>query len=140
MPKFTEDDFDEVDREALNRALQMVLADPDRDRAAQVRSFLEDVDQDPDHGWWCAASFASYHRQFEHLQLDPWEAPPMEIDPDQIENIIARGDQSDRLFGAAKLAKKMIAHGVSLYDPTPIDSIRRRLAEIKMIAIPEYGW
>ena len=47
----------------------------------------------------------------------------MEIDPDEIDNIIARGDQSDRLFGAAKLAKKMIAHGVSLYDPSPIDSI-----------------
>lgn len=113
----TRDDFDEIDRAALDKCLALTLADDDLDRAAQVRGMQIE------RGWWEAASFCAYHRQFEHLSLDPWESTPCWIDPDEIDAIIAKGPLNNHEFGAAKLLKKMLAHNVSRFDPSAIDAI-----------------
>jgi hypothetical protein len=48
-----------------------------------------------------AAMHAAHCRQFDHLQLSPWEAKSAQLDPDEIENIIARGPE-DVGYGAKK--------------------------------------
>lgn len=123
MPKFTEEDFDDLDRDALNRGLHLTLNDRDRGTVEQIRDFLREKHDDLDHGWWYAASHAAYHQQTRALNLSPWEFPPCWINPDEIDDIIANGDGTSNNFNAAKLAKRMIAAGVSLYDPSPIEAI-----------------
>lgn len=107
----------ERDHEALERALQLTLFGQDRVRAEQVRTKLKE------EGWHEAAVFCSYVRQAEHLSLSPWEDPPVFIDEDKIDEIISRGANANTQFGGAKLLKKMLAAGISIYDPTPIDSL-----------------
>src|SRR3954454_2468322 len=101
----------ERDHEALERALQLTLFAKDRDRAEQVRDKLKT------DGWLEAAEFCAYVRQCEHLSLSPWEDPPCFIDEDKIDAILERGS------GGARLLKKMLAAGLSQFDPTPIDSL-----------------
>ena len=108
---YTEDDFDAVDREALIRALQLTLSDDESGRAEQVCSMLTD------DGWWYAASFCASHRQSAALNLKPWESPPCDADEDN-----PRGRDRD----AVRLLKRMLSHGVSRYDPTPVDSIEAK--------------
>jgi hypothetical protein len=111
MTDYTEDDFDAVDREALNRALQLTLAEGEQGRAEQVRSMLTE------DGWYYAASFCAYHQQCQALNLKPWESPPCHVDGDKFR---------DRDHDAVRLLKRMLSHGISRYDPTPIDSIEAK--------------
>jgi hypothetical protein len=106
--QYTEADFHEVDREALNRALSLTLAERDQDRVAQVKRMLKE------DGWYAAASFAAYHRQTDALGLEPWQSPPCAV----IEN--------DPQIEAVKLHRRMISYGVSIYDPDPIAAIEAR--------------
>jgi hypothetical protein len=113
--RVSEADFSEVDREALNRALQLVLNGPDRDTAEQIRSFLEDVDQDPDHGWFYASVHAVYHLQCQNLGLFPNQEPPCLGDP---------CSQTGRFdANANKLMRRLISHGLSMFEPDPIAAI-----------------
>ena len=108
-----------IDYAALERAMELTLDGKDRDRAEQVSRLLA---QD---GWRIAAEFCAYVRQREHLQLAPWEDPPSSIPPDEIDRIISRGPIDNHQFGGARLLKRMLANGVSAYDPCPIDSLAR---------------
>lgn len=110
MTELTEEDFDVVDREALNRALKLTLAQDEAGRREQVHSMLVD------DGWWYAASFCVYHRQCEALNLKPWESPPCHVDED---------DPYDHPK-ALGLLKRMLSYGMSRYDPTPIDSLKEK--------------
>jgi hypothetical protein len=119
------DDYDlsTVDREALERAIALTLGEDDKPRVEQVKDML------PEDPWFEVASFCSYHRQIEALRLKPWESPPSSIDPDAIDSILARGrpraDMVDKEHGGARLLRRMLALGVSAYDPTPLASIAR---------------
>jgi hypothetical protein len=113
-------DLDEIDREALDRAIALTLEDPDPDRAAQVRSMLETA------GWWEVSRFCCYHKQFHNLNLKLWEATPSWISPGEIDAVIARGDEKET--GAARLLKRMLAHNVSRYEPDPLGAIERAKA------------
>ena len=64
-------------------------------------------------------------RHGEHLSPEPWEDSPSHVDPDEIEAIIARGPDQQQQLRAAKLLKKMLAAGVSQYDPAPIDALAK---------------
>lgn len=111
MTDYAEDDFDAVDREALNRALQLTLAEDEQGRVEQVRWMLTD------DGWWYAASFCASHRQYATLNLKPWQSPPCDVDDD---------NPPDRDHDAVRLLKRMLSHGISQYDPTPIASIEAK--------------
>ena len=113
----TRADLDDVDCDALDRALALTLAEPDQSRVEQVRWIQAE------RGWWKAASFCSYHRQCDHLNLKPWEFPPCWIDPAAIETILAQGSPQNSKSGGAKLLKRMLARSVSQFDPTPLESI-----------------
>src|SRR4051812_25463897 len=107
----------ELDRKALQRALDLTLAEKDQGRVEQIRSMLTD------RSWQEVAEFCSYHRQGQHLSLQPWEDPPMCIDPDEIDAIIARGPNASNQYGGARLLKKMLAAGLSPFDPSPLNSL-----------------
>jgi hypothetical protein len=106
----TEEDFDVVDREALNRALELTLAEDEPGRSEQVRSMLTD------DGWWYASSFCAYHQQCKTLNLKPWESPPCHVDQDN------PNDHPE----AVRLLRRMLKYGISRYDPTPIDSVKEK--------------
>jgi hypothetical protein len=94
----TKEVFNEVDRDALNRALQLTLAEEDQSRVEQFNAMLKE------RGWWSTASFCASHRQSIALGLFPWQSPPCDIDEDEI---------GIHDFGGAKLLKRMLSHGVS---------------------------
>jgi hypothetical protein len=77
--KLTEADFDEVDREALSRSLQVILDGDDKSRAEQVRDFLNDEEH---CGWFYATSFCSSICQSRALGLKPWQSAPSDADED----------------------------------------------------------
>ena len=113
---FTEDDFDEQDREALQRSLDLTLMGGDQEAITRACAILAT------EGWFKSARDCCHSRQDQHLLLRPWEAAPSEIDSSDIDAIILRGP-TDREYGAAKLLRQMIRYGVSRYDPEPIDAI-----------------
>ena len=60
--------MDEIDKEALTRALKLTKAEPER--AGQIESMLEN------RSWEEVAQFAARHQQCKNLRLKPWETPP----------------------------------------------------------------
>ena len=57
-----------------------------------------------------------------------WQPLLMDLDPNEIEAIIARGDDNKSgEYAAAKLLRRLLRAGLSQYEPEPL----RRLAEIK---------
>lgn len=111
--KLTEADFNEVDREALNRSLQIILNGKDEGRAEQVRAFMTESDADPAYGWWYAASFCASLCQDRALGLKPWQSPPWDADED------GHADEE-------RLLKRMLSHGVSRYEPDPLTAINAK--------------
>ncbi len=114
----SDDCLDEVDRLALDRAIQLTLAENDPGRVEQVQSMLAT------RSWWEVATFCAYHQQADALHVNPWESTPSWIDPDKINEILKRGPDN-REYGAARLLKLMLSYGLSQYDPMPLESIER---------------
>jgi hypothetical protein len=94
------------DRDALERALKLTRQESEGRAQQLLRMQLDD-------GWFYAARFASYSCQVDALHLKPWEHPPIWVDdPD---------DYPDR--EAARLLKRMLAAGVSRFDPDPMRAL-----------------
>jgi hypothetical protein len=112
------DELPAVDRKALQRAINLTLAESDQGRAEQVRNKLGEQ-QD----WFEVATFCAYHQQSKALQLRPWEYAPAWIDPAKIADILAAGQSHDDIHGkfdAAKLAQRLISSGRSIFEPNPL--------------------
>ena len=89
----------------------------DKELAQQIREL------ETEQGWWEGAIQAVYSLQCDHLALDS-EEPPCCIRADEIDAIISRGPSAEnRSYDSARLLKKMLAAGVSKFDPQPIDSL-----------------
>jgi hypothetical protein len=86
--------LDPVDREALERAVQLML--DDRELSGMVRDKLRD--EEP---WRSVAEFCSYSLQMDALQLRPWQHPP------------AWGGTAD----ADELVRRLVAAGLSRFEP-----------------------
>lgn len=108
-------DFNQTDNDALERAVKLALADPDR--AEQVRTMLR---QDT---WYEVAQFCASIRQEAALQLRLWETPPCDIDPEMVDAIIAKGPLDNPAFGGAKLLKRLLSAGCSAFEPDPLNAI-----------------
>ncbi len=113
----TDDTLSALDRAALERCVALTLEEGDLDRREQIEWKIHHS------GWLETALFASYHQQYDHLHLKPWESTPCLIKPDDIGAILRCGPHHNRQYGAAKLLKRMLSFGVSQYDPTPLESI-----------------
>ena len=99
------DDLDDVDREALERALKLAEADG---RAEQLASMLQD------RPWFEVASFAAYSCQNKKLNLKPWQSPPCSLSATQPEP------------EAEQMARRLLAAGLSQYEPDPITALAMR--------------
>jgi hypothetical protein len=91
-----------VDREALERALAIEMASDEPGRREQGGD------------WIAAARTAAYTCQRRALQLRPWQSPP------------CYGDTSpghDGHADAAVLLKRLLACGLSRYEPDPLGAL-----------------
>jgi hypothetical protein len=93
----------DVDRLALARCLKIALRDPVHGENLRLLA---------QHNWLEAAMTASYNVQGDALRLHPWEDPPCCCDP-------SPGTPGGRLLA------KMLAHGVSRYEPDPLGGLER---------------
>jgi hypothetical protein len=116
----TDDDEDElhpVDREALERAIEMTRVNGGPD-AVQIENKLQ---KEP---WEQVARFAAYCRQCDNLHLKPWQSPPCWVD--DIEATLAAGDDGiEGKYAAAKLLQRMLDANISIYEPDPIAALER---------------
>src|SRR6478672_6805926 len=100
--------MDEIDKEALTRALELTKAEPDR--AEQIESMLKD------RSWEEVAQFAAYHQQCKNLRLKPGETPPCH----GAVNLAEPGTGADESFPAAnRLLQRMMDSGLSQWEPDP---------------------
>jgi hypothetical protein len=99
----------QADCDALERCMELAQRDPER--AEQLRSMLGD------EPWDEVAEFASHCCQYYALSLRPWQSPPSSVDED---------DPDERDKDAQQLLRKMLAAGVSRYDPDPLQALRGR--------------
>ena len=106
-----------VDQEALQRSLALALAL--RHRVEQVQSMLAH------DGWQETATFCSYFLQMDALRLFPGDTPPCLIESAEVDAILARG-RSDFDYRAAVLARKLVDHGLSVYEPHPEAALRKK--------------
>jgi hypothetical protein len=97
-----DDDIDELDREALQRAMDIANRNPMR-----ARQRAEKLTDEP---WIDVAEFAAYCVQGEALALKPWQEPPCMADED---------DPRARDKDAQRLLRRMLKAGLSRYEPNP---------------------
>ncbi|MFH1342121.1 MAG: hypothetical protein ABIL01_13115 [Pseudomonadota bacterium] len=83
-------------------------------RARQIHDMLST------RPWETVAKFASYSAQIESLGLSPWQNPPMYARLPDLEKPFddPRGERQ-----AAEILKKLLAHGLSRYEPDPLAAI-----------------
>jgi len=117
-----------VDREALERAYAM---DPDRDPTSD-----EPIDRkrDPER-WYEAAHSAAYACQCAVLRPKPWQPVPAN------EYVSVTDDDSEYgpVMGraaAAELLRRLLAAGLSRYEPDPIEALARVEAHNKIEGSP----
>jgi hypothetical protein len=101
------------DKAALE--LAMKIASRDRQRAAQLKDFLEGDEFTPPRPWEDVAKFAASVCQSNALNLKPWESPPCHPGPDPF-----GGDAS------VKLRERMDEAGVSPWHPDPMAALRAK--------------
>jgi len=112
-----------VDREALERALDMARQESPAQRDQIDRMLRED-------GWGRTAEFAAYCCQDHHLKLKPWEMPPCWVrgDPDAILAAPAANHDYRGHRQATLLLKRLLAAGLSKYEPDPEAALKRKAA------------
>jgi hypothetical protein len=96
----------EADVEALQRAIDMTLAEPDPGRVLQMQRMLEEDD------WFEAARFAAYHQQTKNLRLRPWQSPPCCVG--------ARAGTDEEIL---EIGRRLVRLGLSLFEPDPLKAI-----------------
>ena len=104
-----------VDRNAMQRAIAMT-ADEDAGRRRQINQ-MRRTDPFEEIG-----TFAVQHCQSRNLGLKPWENLPLWID-DLAAALCEPFDDQTGTREAAELFKKMLAAGLSKYEPDPLAAI-----------------
>src|SRR5215471_288892 len=109
--------IDTTDQDALRRAMTIAMQDPAK--AEQLKSKLQ---HEP---WHEVAAFAAYSCQVDALHLPPYEDPPALADEDD------RYPQRASVNGQ-KVLKRLLAAGLSRYEPDPMAALKRTLVNHKM--------
>jgi len=127
LPADDDEALSPIDQEALERAVELMRAEGG-DSRNQIEQMLR---QEP---WERAAGFAVDHCQEKNLRLRLWQPPPSWISPKDVENIISKGDDGALgHYAAALLLKRLLAAGLSQFEPDP----ERALAEAKAKRLTE---
>jgi hypothetical protein len=104
-----------VDRSALERAIEIAKAESPG-RARQIASKLKH------ESWRSVAEFAASCCQDRALQTRPWELAPISVDED---DPIPDGDDHRRTGRAIKLLRRLLAAGLSRYEPSPLTALAK---------------
>ena len=107
-----------IDRAALAAAIEVARSE-DAGRRQQIDNMLADAADRPG-GWEDVARFASSCAQARSLQAQPWQTLPQYASLDSLRD--PYGDPSGARE-AAELLKKMLALGISKYEPNPLAAI-----------------
>jgi hypothetical protein len=103
----------QVDREALTRAIALARAESPA-RARQIDAMLAER-----RLWLRVAAFAAYGCQCDALHLKPWQSAPCHLtDVKPIDD-----PQRHGLFAAWDLRRRLLAAGLSAYEPDPIAAL-----------------
>ena len=97
------------DKAALTQCMEIARRNPRRAEHLQAKL-------DSGQPWEEVASFAAFGMQIEALDLMPWQAPPCIADEDH---------DDPHQPEAVKLLRRMLAAGVSRYDPDPMGAFER---------------
>jgi hypothetical protein len=116
-----DDTLSDVDREALERALELARAESPT-QCKQIDGMLAK------DGWDRTAEFAAYCCQDGRLKLRPWETPPCWIRGDPEAYLVGTGHDYRGLRQAALLLKRLLAAGLSKYEPDPETALGRNAA------------
>ena len=109
-----------TDKAAMQRAIALTRAEG-RGRRDQIDAMLRN------EPWEAVGAFASAHCQTRALDLRPWMWPPVFV-TDIKACLREPPDAPNQIYNAARLLKRMLAAGVSRYDPDPISALERAKA------------
>ena len=106
----------DLDRQALERAIEI-----DRKRSNACRLQIDDkLRSEP---WLEVAKFAAQRCQEDALHLKPWECwPPCVVAVDDVDR---RGYAHRGIGKSAALLRRMLAAGLSRYEPDVINALAR---------------
>jgi hypothetical protein len=110
-----------VDRSALERAIEIAKSESPG-RAAQIASKLKT------ETWRAVAEFAAYCCQHRALATKPWELAPVSVDED---DPIPDGDDLRRKGRAITLLRRLLAAGLSRFEPQPLAALEKVAARDK---------
>jgi len=103
----------DVDRDALKRCVEMARTYPGRDEQITWKLGPGGC------SWYDTAKFCAYLCQSRNLRLEIMEFPPAWlIDADDVEGPTFKGKPQ-----AAKLLRRLLAAGLSQYEPDPIRAL-----------------
>jgi hypothetical protein len=123
MVMIADDDLDDIDRDALTRAMAVAMHDAETAQALNDQlAGSEFVRAQP---WLKVATTAAYHCQIASLHLKPWEEPPVHCDEDAT-------DERDK--DGKALLRRMLENGLSRYEPHPLralDKSAKRIARLR---------
>jgi len=111
-----------LDRDAFERAIEITRNSKEPGRREQVDRMLKE------EGWFRTADFCVYSCQMDLVRPRLWQPTPADIDPADIETIIARGDDGvgSGRYAAAKLLRRMLRAGLSRYEPDPLRALEAK--------------
>jgi len=113
-----------VDSEALTRAIEW--------KRVRSRADRHEVDEQLRAGssWLMVALDACYDAQMLLVRPRLWMPLPMDVDPNEVETIIAKGDDGvNGGYQAARLVKNLLAAGLSKYEPEPLKALAAAKAQ-----------
>jgi hypothetical protein len=105
----------DIDRDAMRRAIEITRKQPGR--AAQIFDMLSS------RPWERVGRFCAFSCQMDSLHLDPWEYPPLWVR--DIDAALNAPDDARRVRDAARLLQRMLALGLSRYEPSPMKAIEQ---------------
>ena len=111
-------DLSQTDRDALARSIEVTRRESPA-RSKQLDAML----RDPSRSWLQVGRFACSCAQTSALHLPPWQPPPCWV-TDIDRALDADDDEPRRGWNAAgKLLQKMLALGISRFEPNPPQAI-----------------
>jgi hypothetical protein len=107
----------DLDKAACERAIAMMQAEP----AGSHGRVLIDALLARGGSFEEIGKTAAFHCQSQNLRLKPWQPPPMEVTP-RVDGV---DDGNMGWHRAQQLAYRLLAAGLSKYEPDPVATLER---------------
>jgi hypothetical protein len=117
-PTTTPDQISEVDRDAFERSIAVMLRHHERIYRTDFKRRLEDAKEPLSKIGRHAASVC----QCEVLGLKPWQQAPCDVEPGETD---APGFEHRCTRNASLILERLLSAGLSRYEPDPIGALAR---------------